>query len=541
MITQPPPGIHGTNPLNEETPRPNSQIKELHIDVKKRAPFTFITDSNSSIMSVINCNNCTKYVRDQKVSMYYGAYTTKHSTDCEKALAEAMLAIEKHENKVRKQQQQADNENERYQQEREMEEDNMEEPQLPTPRRSDYSIGLGKLLSAVRASTNGDTIGGPLAAFALLGNNIFAMSHQTAPLPLTQAIGYLEKQNINATFTRFGEVKATIHDYVFRSNRNQDIEDMNYWTFIKTQESCKLAPQKRRDSDNDNDDELEPEPTREIHRFSSSHPQHATQGHRARTNVHWTKYLAKRLPDQDDLEDNSNLTTEEREQRREEYAKGVLIMFLPFREKTDLVNEDETWWIAYQRQKQILYSNQDTKTTIDSIQNFYESFCRPSSESQALDFTEKDLQQMAEEENETIDTNEEEIDIIDIDQEIEKTADEPLEELTKDPFIAKLASLPENPMDIPTRQWTSTINRNDALQAIRQLPSKSGNKFTLPGRASLGFPISESNPTTEDAENDTQLDRPLGKNSYHNLIIPTNFDFLLLFSRNANTTTGGLS
>jgi ribosomal protein L32 len=215
VFTQPPPGIHATNPLNEETPHPKSQIKELHIDVKKRAPFTFITDSNSTIMSVINCNNCTKYVRDQQVSMYYGAYTTKHSTDCEKALAEAMLAIEKHENKVRKQQQQADNENERYQREREMEEDNMEEPQLPTPRRSDYSIGLGKLLSAIRASTNGDTIGDPLAAFALLGNNIFAMSHQTAPLPLTQAIGYLEKQNINATFTRFGEVKATIHDYVF--------------------------------------------------------------------------------------------------------------------------------------------------------------------------------------------------------------------------------------------------------------------------------------------------------------------------------------
>jgi hypothetical protein len=69
-----------------------------------------------------------------------------------------------------------------------MQEDNMEEPQLPTPRRYDYSIGFGKLQSAVRASTNGDIIGGPLAAFTLLGNDIFAMSHQTAPLPLTQAV-----------------------------------------------------------------------------------------------------------------------------------------------------------------------------------------------------------------------------------------------------------------------------------------------------------------------------------------------------------------
>jgi hypothetical protein len=53
--------------------------------------------------------------------------------------------------------------------------------------------------------------------------------------------------------------------------------------------------------------------------------------------------------------------------------------------------------------------------------------------------------------------------------------------------------------------------------------------------------MSESNPTMEDAENATQLDRPLGKNWYNKLKIQTDFDFLLLFSRNANTTTGGLS
>jgi hypothetical protein len=60
VFTQPPPRIHAANPLNEETPHPKPQIKELHIDVKKRTPFQFFTDSNSSIMSVINCNNCTK-------------------------------------------------------------------------------------------------------------------------------------------------------------------------------------------------------------------------------------------------------------------------------------------------------------------------------------------------------------------------------------------------------------------------------------------------------------------------------------------------
>ena len=53
------------------------------------------------------------------------------------------------------------------------------------------------------------------------------MSHQTAVLPLTQAIAYLEKETNYANITRYGEVKATIYDYVFRSEQNPIIDKMN--------------------------------------------------------------------------------------------------------------------------------------------------------------------------------------------------------------------------------------------------------------------------------------------------------------------------
>jgi hypothetical protein len=36
--------------------------------------------------------------------MYYGAYTSKHNSDCEKPLAETLLAIEKHGEKTLKRQ-----------------------------------------------------------------------------------------------------------------------------------------------------------------------------------------------------------------------------------------------------------------------------------------------------------------------------------------------------------------------------------------------------------------------------------------------------
>ena len=70
-------------------------------------------------------------------------------------------------------------------------------------------------------------------------------------------------------------------------------------------------------------------------------------------------------------------------------------------------------------------------------------------------------------------------------------------------------------MDIPTSEWLSTTIRDDALLAILQLPSKTGNTFKLPGRASLGFPMSDSNPTVEHPEIDTQLGRALGNMSHH--------------------------
>jgi hypothetical protein len=86
-----------------------------------------------------------------------------------------------------------------------------------------------------------------------------------------------------------------------------------------------------------------------------------TEGHRERIDERWPKYLAKRLPVLKSLEDSSELLPEERQERREEYAKGVLTMFISFRENTDLVAVGETWWDAYQRQKNTIYADKSTK------------------------------------------------------------------------------------------------------------------------------------------------------------------------------------
>lgn len=113
--------------------------------------------------------------------------------------------------------------------------------------RSDSSIGLGRLLTAARASTNGDTIGAPLAAFAARGNKIFEMSHETALLPVAQAVAFLKKEPLTASVNKHGNVYATILDYVYRNSEEQSICDMNYWDFIRLHTTRKY-PQKKKNS-----------------------------------------------------------------------------------------------------------------------------------------------------------------------------------------------------------------------------------------------------------------------------------------------------
>ena len=203
------------------------EIERLHFSVKKRPVFMFLTDCNLSVLSVLNCNNCTKYVHDQKISLYYGAYASKHNSDNEKSLVELMTALSKYEEKIRNVKPKDHEEHESNSQ-----------PQHA--QRSHASIGLGRLLSGARAATNGETVGAPLASFAARGNRIFEMSHETAVLPLTQALAYLLGEPLRSSINRDGVVLASTYDYVFRTRDDETIASMTYWDFVTIMETYPL-------------------------------------------------------------------------------------------------------------------------------------------------------------------------------------------------------------------------------------------------------------------------------------------------------------
>ncbi len=129
--------------------------------------------------------------------------------------------------------------------------------------------------------------------------------------------------------------------------------------------------------------------------FEKGHPRRKTTGHRVRKTERWPKYSAKRLPNVADLAENSSIPEDEKLLKREEYAQGALIMFYPFRELKgkslrikkifkklksngtllDLLDEGKTWWQSFMMRKNVIYNNTKSLETLNSIQNYYESFC----------------------------------------------------------------------------------------------------------------------------------------------------------------------
>lgn len=302
----------------------------------------FLTDCNLAFLAVLNCNNCTRYVLNQLRSMYYGCYTTKHTKENEKALVELIRALNAYEDKLNAAKARANQE--------EINGSNSS----ATTEKSDWSIGYSRLLVATRASTNGETIGASLAAFLARGNHLFQMSHETAPLLLLQALAFLNGNHLNASINKNGIIMAAVFDYVYRTTDDPSFSLMNMWVFVVTQEQCLLSKSTRQRKDDDNmsdeydrvleDDDNNKNGTsyRTQHRFQPSHPLYATHGHRERYRHRWPKYSAKTLPDILDLDNEKDIMIETRDEKRELYAQGVLIMFVSYRTLSDLQEEWDT-------------------------------------------------------------------------------------------------------------------------------------------------------------------------------------------------------
>lgn len=172
--------------------------------------------------------------------------------------------------------------------------------------------------------------------------------------------------------------------------------------------------------------------------------------------------------------------------------------------------------------------NKTTTQVMDSIQNFYESFCRSSSihnqEFNALHSTSNDDDIDNIKEKETSLLKDSTLEAINM-EDIETHDDHNDQSSLNVPFVAAMAALKQNPLDFKSQTWPPIISFNDAKQAIECLTAKRFLKITKffytiyfhiristqkANSASFTFSVEDSNPTSKNPEIDTQLDQPTG-------------------------------
>ena len=161
--------------------------------------------------------------------------------------------------------------------------------------------------------------------------------------------------------------------------------------------------------------------------------------------------------------------------------------------------------------------NSTTITILHNIQNFYESFCRSGNgkdgENEA--HFHRANENVAEKPD---DIDNDAVDLLDVQEELHQAStSNDFQNALKDPFVAKLVSFSQNPLQLTATATPQTINPLNAAKAVGDLRQSTGRKkFQLPNRAKLGDIVNN------DDENDTILDQP--KVSIYYKISTTHFN-----------------
>lgn len=201
--------------------------------------------------------------------------------------------------------------------------------------------------------------------------------------------------------------------------------------------------------------------------YMTGHPLHGSHGHERRKQKCWPKYIGKRLPDLRDLSSESTLSEEDKQDSRDSYAQGVLVLVHPFRTLADIYDTDSSWWESYQNRKPFLDNNVSTKTT----------FCRSifsesTEESESTGF-------------DSFDADEKVVDLSNLDEEL-VDGHFPVDvifPLEMDSFVSKIMEFADCPLSLSAATGVEYLRKDDCLLAMKNIKAASvASGFMLPGR-----------------------------------------------------------
>ena len=178
----------------------DAEVFAFVIRVERKAPFVYISSTNLELGAIFQCNSHVKYVHSFDVGCYINNYYLKSNKEGLDSFQEGYNNVLRHIDTHQ------------------------------STDRTEYSLGLGRLISAVKGHTRGEIICSQMAAWLLAGHKPFETSHKVVPLCVNQGIAFLKGERLLGKVISKGIILSSVHHYIYRP---EDMEDLCWWDYIR--------------------------------------------------------------------------------------------------------------------------------------------------------------------------------------------------------------------------------------------------------------------------------------------------------------------
>jgi hypothetical protein len=236
--------------------------KIITLTVKRRPAYVYMSLNSNALTGMTLCNTHVSMVRDARLTYYICAYQTKSHSEELNVFLSVVNEFKRHKERVDAVENDVAALAATIRRQLEMCTDAAQAAELRsrlakcTPR-TDYSRGVGHLLSGVRARSGDEVIPSQMAAFLILGGHVYSYSDEFAPLPVAQSVAFLKGQPYTARVLRRGRLSATINDYAHRPPLPQ-FDNMHQWQFVSEYMVQKIAKNRSRARPRASDPEGQP-------------------------------------------------------------------------------------------------------------------------------------------------------------------------------------------------------------------------------------------------------------------------------------------
>jgi hypothetical protein len=336
--------------FDEATDGLSPRLRLVLITYKRRPAFVFLSNTTTPLHLLTAANIFNRWVLDCKLTFYFASYSTKDQTKDTKSMEKCLTCFEKYISRKGV--------------------EVKADPAGHEASRSTHSKGMGRLLSATRAYTGTFVIGAYMAAYLNDGGERFLDAYSGAKVSVADFVAYLEGGAVEMILQQQGgalHLSACIDDYICRPHDSETVPFlwMTLYIFTSRFERIPMSKIGKRVLG------------QSYWYYTPEHSCFSTHVCVYRKCFHVpVLYTADRPMDRRKLEgsDAEALGADHLHEAREKYALFAIALCVPYRQATDFLRQDESWWSCYTRLVANLPATDQRQQLLQNMQAYYEAF-----------------------------------------------------------------------------------------------------------------------------------------------------------------------